>query len=168
MLLLFFKMDNGSNVCGVEFNYNNNNKKEKKTENKDLKSMVSTNESEHEDLKSITSANKSENEDLKSITSANESENEDSKSITSANESEKKNVNDYDIFCCSSGFKVVSEEGRSVDHFQQQVFPLPRIHSEGFFFPKFPLYWSVRKLKFQNCSSLGPKSLFKTITKITR
>ena len=24
LLLLYFKMDNGSNVCGIEFNYNNN------------------------------------------------------------------------------------------------------------------------------------------------
>ena len=39
MLLLYFKLDNGSNVCGIEFNYNNN-KKEKKEENKDLKSTI--------------------------------------------------------------------------------------------------------------------------------
>ena len=24
LLLLYFKLDNGSNVCGIEFNYNNN------------------------------------------------------------------------------------------------------------------------------------------------
>ena len=30
MLLLYFKMDNGSNVCGIEFNYSNKNKKKKK------------------------------------------------------------------------------------------------------------------------------------------
>ena len=30
LLLLYFKMDNGSNVCGIEFNYNNKNKKNQK------------------------------------------------------------------------------------------------------------------------------------------
>ena len=30
LLLVYFKMDNGSNVCGIEFNYNNKNKKDKK------------------------------------------------------------------------------------------------------------------------------------------
>ena len=29
LLLLYFKMDNGSNVCGIEFNFNNRRKKEK-------------------------------------------------------------------------------------------------------------------------------------------
>ena len=29
LLLLYFKIDNGSNVCGIEFNFNNRKKKEK-------------------------------------------------------------------------------------------------------------------------------------------
>ena len=29
LLLVYFKMDNGSNVCGIEFNFNNRRKKEK-------------------------------------------------------------------------------------------------------------------------------------------
>ena len=29
LLLLYFKIDNGSNVCGIEFNFNNRRKKEK-------------------------------------------------------------------------------------------------------------------------------------------
>ena len=29
LLLLYFKLDNGSNVCGIEFNYNNNKEEEK-------------------------------------------------------------------------------------------------------------------------------------------
>ena len=37
MLLVYFKMDNGSNVCGIEFNYNNKNKKKK---NDDLISII--------------------------------------------------------------------------------------------------------------------------------
>ena len=28
LLLLYFKMDNGSNVCGIEFNYNNEGREE--------------------------------------------------------------------------------------------------------------------------------------------
>ena len=36
MLLVYFKMDNGSNVCGIEFNYNNNRKKK----NDDLISII--------------------------------------------------------------------------------------------------------------------------------
>ena len=48
LLLLYFKMDNGSNVCGLEFNYNNEEgKKEEKKENSetdDSKSIVGENE----------------------------------------------------------------------------------------------------------------------------
>ena len=48
LLLLYFKMDNGSNVCGIEFNYNNeagkkveendegNKKKEEKDDSKSI------------------------------------------------------------------------------------------------------------------------------------
>ena len=36
LLLLYFKMDNGSNVCGVEFNYNNKEGGKKKKEEKDV------------------------------------------------------------------------------------------------------------------------------------
>ena len=32
LLLLYFKMDNGSNVCGIEFNYNNKNEEEEEKE----------------------------------------------------------------------------------------------------------------------------------------
>ena len=48
LLLLYFKMDNGSNVCGIEFNYNNEEeKKEEKKENNekdDSKSIIGENE----------------------------------------------------------------------------------------------------------------------------
>ena len=48
LLLLYFKMDNGSNVCGIEFNYNNEEgkKEEKKenSENNDSKSIFGENE----------------------------------------------------------------------------------------------------------------------------
>ena len=34
LLLLYFKMDNGSNVCGIEFNFDNKEKKEGETKNR--------------------------------------------------------------------------------------------------------------------------------------
>ena len=37
LLLLYFKMDNGSNVCGIEFNYDN---EEEEQEEDDTNSLV--------------------------------------------------------------------------------------------------------------------------------
>ena len=50
LLLVYFKMDNGSNVCGVEFNYNNNSSgTEENNVEEESKSIIGANESEHED-----------------------------------------------------------------------------------------------------------------------
>ena len=46
MLLLYFKMDNGSNVCGIEFNYDNEEKEEQ--EEDDTNSLVGVNLAESE------------------------------------------------------------------------------------------------------------------------
>ena len=53
LLLLYFKMDNGSNVCGVEFNYNN---KEREEENK----KEEEEEEKEDDSKSIIGAGPSD------------------------------------------------------------------------------------------------------------
>ena len=52
LLLLYFKMDNGSNVCGVEFNYNNGSSSRTEYPDEDLKSIISPYlyESENEDI----------------------------------------------------------------------------------------------------------------------
>ena len=36
LLLLYFKMDNGSNVCGIEFNYNNNDSSEDEEDSRSI------------------------------------------------------------------------------------------------------------------------------------
>ena len=49
LLLLYFKMDNGSNVCGIEFNYDNEEKEEQEEqEEDDTNSLVGVNLAESE------------------------------------------------------------------------------------------------------------------------
>ena len=45
LLLLYFKMDNGSNVCGIEFNYNNKNQNEEE----EKESIIGADQSDTED-----------------------------------------------------------------------------------------------------------------------
>ena len=47
LLLIYFKVDNGSNVCGIEFNYNNNNSSGIDDE-EDLRSIIGEDESNRE------------------------------------------------------------------------------------------------------------------------
>ena len=47
LLLIYFKVDNGTNVCGIEFNYNNNNSSGIDDE-EDLRSIIGEDESNRE------------------------------------------------------------------------------------------------------------------------
>ena len=47
LLLLYFYFDNGSNVCGIEFNYSN---EEGNSDYDDSKSILGADESQHEDI----------------------------------------------------------------------------------------------------------------------
>ena len=47
LLLLYFYLDNGSNVCGIEFNYNN---EEGNSDYDDFQSILGADESEYEDI----------------------------------------------------------------------------------------------------------------------
>ena len=52
LLLLYFKMDNGSNVCGIEFNYNNKTGK-KGEENDEGNNKEDLEEEDKDDSKSL-------------------------------------------------------------------------------------------------------------------
>ena len=95
LLLLYFKMDNGSNVCGIEFNYNN---VEEKKEEEDM-------EKEKE--------KKKEEENQEKFEEQNE---DDSKSIISENAPNIEVLFNH-LFLRKlilGKFEVLSEEGRSV------------------------------------------------------
>ena len=96
MLLLYFKMDNGSNVCGVEFNYNN--KTGKKGEEK-------RGDEEGNKKKEVEEGENEKEEDK-----------DDSKSIIGVNHSAiEVHFNDQLLRkLILSKFEVESEEGRSV------------------------------------------------------
>ena len=114
LLLLYFMMDNGSNVCGIDFNYNNVvGKKEEveveKEEGKDVKQEekeedreLEEEEGKHEEIK--------ENDNAKSIIGENKPDIE-----VHFNEQLLRKL-------ILAKFEVQSEEGRSVQFCQQQIF----------------------------------------------
>ena len=102
LLLLYFKMDNGSNVCGIEFNYNNN-VEEKKEEVEAKKEGDMEKEKEK----------KKEEENQEKIEEQNE---DDSKSIITENAPNIEVLFNH-LFLHKlilGKFEVLSEEGRSV------------------------------------------------------
>ena len=93
LLLLYFKMDNGSNVCGLEFNYNNEEL---------IKERVEESEEKKKEVEEEGEQKKKEEEDSKSIIDADQSDIE-------------VHFNDQLLRKLILGkFEVQSEEGRSV------------------------------------------------------
>ena len=116
LLLIYFKMDNGSNVCGIEFDYNNEEKEEEKKEEEEEK------KEENAEVRMDRGGDKELVEDKEEMEES-EKEEDDSKSILSGNESKHEVFYNDQIFRqLFLGFKVKSEEGRSVNHCQEQVF----------------------------------------------
>ena len=64
LLLVYFKMDNGSNVCGIEFNYNNKNGEKENGEEGEEKNDGEKEEDgeEKDDLMSIIGSDLANNE----------------------------------------------------------------------------------------------------------
>ena len=63
LLLVYFKMDNGSNVCGIEFNYNNKNgEKENGEEGEEEEKNEGEEEEQKDDLISIIGSDLANNE----------------------------------------------------------------------------------------------------------
>ena len=102
LLLLYFKMDNGSNVCGIEFNYNNN-VEEKKEEVEAKKEGDMEEEKEKREEEEYQGKMEDQKED-------------DSKSIISENAPNIEVLFNH-LFLRKlilGKFEVLSEEGRSV------------------------------------------------------
>ena len=102
LLLLYFKMDNGSNVCGIEFNYNNNGFS-RINEEENSRSITVDEESNRELVY---------NDQSKSEAVYNEQSN--SRDVIYNNRSNSEVIFNNKIFRqLFLGFEVVSEEGRS-------------------------------------------------------
>ena len=104
LLLLYFKMDNGSNVCGIEFNYNNN-VEEKKEEVEAKKEGDMEEEKEKREEEEYQGKMEEQKED-------------DSKSIISENKPNIEVTFNHLLLrkFILGKFEVLSEEGRSVYH----------------------------------------------------
>ena len=93
LLLIYFKMDNGSNVCGLEFNYNNE---------EFIKERVEESGEKKKEVEEEGEQKKKEEEDSKSLIDADQSDIE-------------VHFNDQLLRKLILGkFEVQSEEGRSV------------------------------------------------------
>ena len=99
LLLLYFKLDNGSNVCGIEFNYNNVEGKKKQVEAKEQGNMEEERRKEEENQRK-----------------AEEQKEDDSKSIMSENSPNIEVLFNDELLrkLFLGNFEVLSEEGRSV------------------------------------------------------
>ena len=113
LLLLYFKMDNGSNVCGIDFNYNNvvGKKEEVEVEKEEGKEVEQEEDRELEE-------EECKHEEME------EEENDGSKSIIGENKPDiEVHFNDQLLRkLILAKFEVQSEEGRSVQFCQQQMF----------------------------------------------
>ena len=104
-LLWYHYLDNGCNVCGLEFNYNNEEEKKNSEEKKEKEEEEQGKEEEKE--------KKVEEEKEKKQDKMDEEDKDDSKSILGANKSEHEVFYNNQIFRqLFLGFEVESEEGR--------------------------------------------------------
>ena len=112
LLLLYFKMDNGSNVCGVEFNYNNLEVKKREENEKEKREAEVKNKKGEVKKEKKEAVGEDEEENKKQENVAVEIY---SKSIVSANDLDvEMDFNDQLLRKLVLGkFEVQSEEGRS-------------------------------------------------------
>ena len=82
LLLAYFKLDNGSNVCGLEFDFDNNRAQEKTEEKKE--NEEEGNSTNHSEAANTSSADQSESAKGDAASSGNKEEIEDSTNISNA------------------------------------------------------------------------------------
>ena len=130
--MLYFYLDNGSNVCGLEFNYKNEEEEgdsdleeekeedkeeeEKKKEGKEELEKGGQEKEEEEEKKEDKKLDEGEETEQDKMEGL--EENEDNKSLLGADKADHETFYNDQIFRqLFLGFEVESEEGRSVYHY---------------------------------------------------